>query len=249
MAVARAKGQGATNLHPVGQSSAVVATAKVLRDEILRRGPDDLFLGSEDDLVLRLGVSQPTFRQAARLLEYEELLVVRRGLGGGYFGRRPSADGVARMAGLYLYSQGVSYRELARAQLAIESELIAMVVNEVKAEQRQLLAAYVDSHPDLNDPTDMPRAVRAINGLWRLASEVAGNSVINLFVLSSHAYSAYSPSLSLTPDRVRIYVKGLRRMCDAILEGDADAAIALRKANYLKTIEWSELDQHPGEAG
>jgi GntR family transcriptional regulator, transcriptional repressor for pyruvate dehydrogenase complex len=94
--------------------SAVSATAEVLRSEILLRDDGD-WLGSEDELLGRLGVSRPTLRQAARLLEAEELLVVRRGLNGGLFSRRPTSDAVARMASVYLRSEGTTVVDLARS--------------------------------------------------------------------------------------------------------------------------------------
>lgn len=77
----------------VAVPTAVSATVDMLRDEILQRD-DGEWLGWEDDLVERLGVSRPTLRQAARLLEAEELLVVKRGTNGGLFARRPTTDTV-----------------------------------------------------------------------------------------------------------------------------------------------------------
>src|SRR2546422_3655014 len=88
----------------VAVTTAVDATVHVLRDEILDR-PDGDWLGSEDHLLERLGISRPTLRQAARVLEAEELLVVKRGLNGGLFARRPSTDAVARIASIYLRTE------------------------------------------------------------------------------------------------------------------------------------------------
>jgi DNA-binding FadR family transcriptional regulator len=98
----------------VRATTAVAAAANVLREEILTR-PDGARLGSEDDLLAQLDVSRPTLRQAARLLEAEELLVVRRGLNGGLFARRPTSDVVARMASVYLRSEGTTVLDLARS--------------------------------------------------------------------------------------------------------------------------------------
>src|SRR5690606_4084804 len=87
-----------------GVSSAVRSTAARLRDMAL--GQDaDFFLGSEEQLIRLLDVSRPTFRQAARLLEHEQLLTIRRGPGGGFFTRRPSADAVVHLASICLVAQ------------------------------------------------------------------------------------------------------------------------------------------------
>jgi GntR family transcriptional repressor for pyruvate dehydrogenase complex len=98
----------------VAVPTAVSATVDMLRDEILQRD-DGEWLGWEDDLVERLGVSRPTLRQAARLLEAEELLVVKRGTNGGLFARRPTTDAVARMASVFLRAEGTTVLDLARS--------------------------------------------------------------------------------------------------------------------------------------
>lgn len=59
-------------------------------------------LGSEDDLMLLVGASRPTVRQAARLLEREGLIKVRRGINGGYFGSRPSVEIIEASVSAYL---------------------------------------------------------------------------------------------------------------------------------------------------
>ncbi|MDO7844043.1 FadR/GntR family transcriptional regulator [Sphingomonas immobilis] len=230
---------GLGRLEPIGQTSFVVATAKALRDEILSRDDDEMFLGSEDDLIVRLGVSQPTFRQAARLLEYEELLTVKRGVGGGYFGRRPTAEAVARLAGLYLLSHGTSFPDVMRTQGALEAELIRQITLHSDPAARQRLRDFLDSHPELWSLESLPMAIRAINAFWRLAGELTGNKSLALFSLASQAYGAKSLSLSFTGDRVRQYVAGLSEMCDAMLRGDFEHAIAIRRINNEMMIQWS----------
>lgn len=59
-------------------------------------------LGSEEDLINRLGVSRATVRQVARLLEREGLLRVRRGINGGYFAVRPDVATIAETVSTYL---------------------------------------------------------------------------------------------------------------------------------------------------
>ena len=75
----------------VAVTTAVDATVEVLRDEILELGDGD-WLGSEDGVLERLRISRPTLRQAARVLEAEELLVVKRASTGGcsLAGRAPT---------------------------------------------------------------------------------------------------------------------------------------------------------------
>lgn len=62
----------------------ITTAASALR-EIIWSAAEGQLLGSEEDLTAMLGVSRPTVRQVARLLEREGLLKVRRGVNGGYF--------------------------------------------------------------------------------------------------------------------------------------------------------------------
>src|SRR5690606_33992775 len=97
-----------------GSLHTAVAVAESLREEILttlEEGPEreedgSWFLGYEEELAKRMGTSKPTLRQAGRLLEAEQLIVVRRGVTGGWFGRPPTSDGVTHAASILLRSQG-----------------------------------------------------------------------------------------------------------------------------------------------
>jgi DNA-binding FadR family transcriptional regulator len=233
---------GLDDLKPVESPSIVVAAAKALRDEVLRRFDKDPYLGSEDELVQRLGVSRPTFRQAARLLEYEELLTVRRGVGGGFFARKPSADAVARIAGIYLLAQGATFEEVIRAQTVLQSETLAQLADHPDREVRAKLLALVDGNAQFREPTDVTSVVRAINDYWRLASELAGNRALGLFFRTAQSFGARSSRFTLTLARASTYVEGLRRTAEAIAAGDAELAIAINRGQGRTSLEWAADD-------
>src|SRR5690606_33684061 len=70
------------------------------------------FLGSEDELRVRLGVSRPTYRQAVRILEQDQLLTKRMGAHGGCYASRPDAESAARSAALYLQIERATLQNL-----------------------------------------------------------------------------------------------------------------------------------------
>lgn len=74
-------------------SSRVAHTARLLAALSLATGAGD-FLGAEDELLARLGVSRPTLRQAAKIVENERLISVRRGTKGGLYAARPDVADV-----------------------------------------------------------------------------------------------------------------------------------------------------------
>jgi DNA-binding FadR family transcriptional regulator len=66
-----------------------------------------------------------TLQQAARILEHEGLLDVRRGPGGGYFGRRPDSETLERALSAYLRSQSESSTEVLHITSLLFNELCA----------------------------------------------------------------------------------------------------------------------------
>lgn len=82
-----------------------------LRQRIMATHSGD-FIGSLPDLAQQLNVGIVTIQQAARVLEHEGVLEVRRGPGGGYYGRRPNMADLERMLGAYLCGEIGSWRDI-----------------------------------------------------------------------------------------------------------------------------------------
>ena len=61
-------------------------------------GPGD-FLGREDDLAARFGVSRPTLREALKLLSSGNLIRASKGPGGGIFVAHTADQGMGRSIG------------------------------------------------------------------------------------------------------------------------------------------------------
>jgi DNA-binding FadR family transcriptional regulator len=80
-------------------------TAAKIRKLVLASAPDTR-LGSLRGLADSFGVGIVTVQQAARILEYEGLLEVRRGQRGGYFGRRPNEAALERSIAAYMHEHG-----------------------------------------------------------------------------------------------------------------------------------------------
>ncbi|MDB5446832.1 MAG: transcriptional regulator, partial [Phenylobacterium sp.] len=185
------------------------------------------------------GISRPTFRQAARLLEYEELLVIRRGAGGGFFGRKPSADVVARMAGIYLLAQGATFEEVIRAQHALERAALQEIAANPDPAVRRRPAEYLAACRDLTRPYDVPNAIRAINRFWQLVNELLANRAVMLFMLASQAYGAKSGRLIFNAARLDIYLASIGELAGAIQAGDAERAVTISAERAEQMAAWS----------
>ncbi len=103
-------------------TSAVQRAAADLRAPALKM-PAGEFMGSEENLMVKLGVSWPTLRQATTLVAQEQLITTRRGVNGGYSAAVPSSVSVARMAATFLRSRNTRLTDIVQAVEPIRAEL------------------------------------------------------------------------------------------------------------------------------
>jgi GntR family transcriptional regulator, transcriptional repressor for pyruvate dehydrogenase complex len=230
-------------MQKVVATSAVIATAEVMRAAILKL-PDGEWLGSEDDVLDRLGVSRPTLRQAARLLEAEELLVVRRGLNGGLFTRRPTTDVVARMASVYLRAAETTVVDVTRSWFLLLEESAKLAADHPDAAMRSSLEGEVDVLLDLTSPDDRLSRFAALQVFAQHLADLSCSPTLRLFtrVLSTLVVDA-PPDLRTSDGPFEFPatpVTNLRRIASAIRDGNgAAAARHVRKDGEL-IVAWYE---------
>ncbi|MET0252066.1 MAG: GntR family transcriptional regulator [Novosphingobium sp.] len=81
-------------------------------------------IGSEEMVITRLGFSRSTVRQAARMLEREGLLKVRRGPSGGYFADRPDAKTIEAAVSAYLQTLDIDVHDTAAVATALWNQAV-----------------------------------------------------------------------------------------------------------------------------
>jgi DNA-binding FadR family transcriptional regulator len=111
-----------------GKRNLVASAVEGLRERIFADEPGAL-IGSLPDLARALQVGIVTVQQAARILEHEGLLDVRRGPGGGYFGTRPDAAVLERSLAAYMRSQPASWQESFNMTSLLFNELCSAAAN------------------------------------------------------------------------------------------------------------------------
>jgi GntR family transcriptional regulator, transcriptional repressor for pyruvate dehydrogenase complex len=221
--------------------SAPRETADILREEILNHSEDggEWLLGSEDDMIKMLGVSRPTLRQAARMLEQEQLLVVRRGIGGGLFGRRPTAEVVSHTASVYLRSQGATYSDLISTQLLLGTEAARQAARNPDREAREALRTYYAERvrdPQHVSPNDF---VRLTVEFQRRVAALSGVPALRLFIEVLQDLSQGSAPIR------RIYAdaklqqqtfRGHQAVADAIADGKPELAAGRMRSHLEKVL-------------
>ncbi|MDB5723262.1 MAG: GntR family transcriptional regulator [Novosphingobium sp.] len=133
--------------NPTRQKRALVpATADRLRDKVFARAPQER-IGSLPDLAKGFGVGIVTVQQAARILEHEGLLEVRRGPGGGYYGARPDAAALERAIGVFMRLHPSSFEEALDITSLLFTELAAAAArcaDDSLREELRALAGRID---------------------------------------------------------------------------------------------------------
>lgn len=158
------------------------AVAEKLRKRILA-APPGAFLGSEIDLMRRLGVGRACFRQAARVLQHEQILVIKRGRFGGCFSQRPQVSAVAQAAALYLRSKEIGVRDLLATSNILFLGAVTLACASDDEDKRNVLREtlmWVETGvPDAMIETDFAKKPH-LAAILQLAS----NPALELFILA-----------------------------------------------------------------
>jgi GntR family transcriptional repressor for pyruvate dehydrogenase complex len=215
--------------------TAVAEAAKLLREMILEKG-DGAFLGSREDLVQLLGVGHVTLQQAARLLERERLLFVRRGTNGGYFARAPDEAGVKEMVATYLRARHVSYRDIHIITTTLESEMERLAARSEDESARRDLVAISESieRADSNDARELLRLhATYLKIVCRMAANPLGELII---LVTLRLFSELRPgSTARAPDDAEKWRYTRLKIIHAILDHDEEAVLmySRRWAKYV----------------
>jgi GntR family transcriptional repressor for pyruvate dehydrogenase complex len=200
----------------------VQAAAAKLRDMILAREPGAQ-IGSLNEVAQLLGVGIVTVQQAARVLEHEGLLAVRRGPGGGYYGTRPDDAALERGLAAYLRVHGFRQRESQEMLALLDCEIMPAAA---RCTDEQLRAAMhaLDERIDLCDSSD-DRVAFEIE-LRDLLFKMVARPLMEL--LCRVTLRLYVPPLSgpLFPGKegVALWKLSRRRILQAVLGRDEDLA-------------------------
>ena len=230
------------------KASAVASTAEKLRRLSMEKD-EGAFLGSEEDLIAELGVSRPTLRQASAQVIQENLIAVRRGVGGGYFACVPNSMTVSRMAAIYLQSRKLHLPDILQALKPLRTEIAALAAVHGRGEPNEELARFVEAEEAelLQDDQPSYRGFLASEREFgRIIADLSKNDVLNLFlhiVYDLTPYTRRDEDVWVNhPERVEAYRRQRLQMAKAIRDGDDEIAkVASGRCSNL-IDEWTRAD-------
>ncbi len=200
----------------------VPVTAERLRERIFACA-DGEQVGSLPDLARDFGVGIVTVQQAARILEHEGLLEVRRGPGGGYYGRRPDAAVLERSLAAYMRTQPASWEEALDMTSLLFNELVAAAANCSDPELRAELEAFAARTRGCESEADMGELEQEFQDLlFRMVNRPLFELLTRVTLRFSASRQAGAEFRGLIG--IDQWIAGRRRIIDAILRQDVELA-------------------------
>lgn len=228
--------------------SAARKTADTLRREIMRQ-KDGYMLGSEDELLAKLNVSRPTFRQAAKILEQEQLLMIRRGVGGGYFARHPSSEAVVHMSAVYLQARNATMADVVAASRPVIMEAVRLATIGQDAKNKVFWRKFLEEESArAEQPFDFKAFLRSESEFGELLMRACGNPLLKLFLSVVYGFTSSFKGERIwgsNSDHITGSAKLRNRMVEAILEGDPEVT-TLVAGRYFEMIQNWLLEERRG---
>ncbi len=227
------RGRPKSGQKPMRSDSAVEWIANELRDVALDLD-EGAYLGSEESLISQFGVSAPTLRQAARLLEHEQVLKVKRGVSGGYYARRPNIDALTRVAATYLRGNHGTLEDVMALMRPLSPVWVDLAMHSRRKESFKALKEF--AAPATSDPPP-DKLIDDERRFISLLIEITENAPLRLILAIFNSYG------SLLPRSKGAYDKKLaRRIHDtraafarALIARDAETTLA-RKLEHQELV-------------
>jgi len=200
----------------------VTATAERMRELVLAQPPDAM-LGSLTEVAKLLDVGTVTVQQAARVLEHEGLLAVRRGPGGGYFGKRPDALALERALATYLRVRHADNYEALEMMTLLDCELMPAAAQCGDAQRLNELLE-LKSRVDLCATGE--ERISFEDDLHAILFKMVNRPLIELLAQVSMRFyrSGPIPQIFDGEEGIRAWKQWRHQIIDAILENDAPRA-------------------------
>lgn len=195
------------------------------------------FIGGEEDLLRRLGVSRPTLRQAAKIAENDRLIEVRRGLRGGFYASRPSADDAIRDLARFLRLRGATLSQVMAVSRPVAEDAAVLAARCTDESLRAELAAFLRGIEAADTRASLIAAEARLAGL---VAAMSGNPVIEAVLAIGYSFGMEEEGSALLRDPAdRAAMRRLQHdLAKAILGREPDLAALMMRRRSAAYAEW-----------
>jgi len=200
----------------------VPTIAELLRERVFAE-PDGERIGSLRELAGAFEVGIVTIQQAARVLEHEGLLEVRRGLNGGYFGRRPDAASLERSLAAWMRTRPNSYAEALDITSLLFIQFCGAAATKDAPEERVQLTNLLETLSEYNSESDIGLfEATFINLLFRMVDRPIFELLTRVNLRFANAGGGITVNQS--SGGIARWAEARRRIIEAILAHDEQLA-------------------------
>ena len=226
----------------VKSSSTADRVANILRDRIMSV-KEGAYMGSEAKIAAEVGVSLPTLRQAARMLESEELLAIKPGKGGGYFTRRPTIETAMRSASQFLSPKDLNSNSMFMDVAdPIVSQIVIAAVNCEDEDLINELRLFVQGQLDIrkNSKLSPDYSFKISADLITLLAKMSDNILLELFarilwdeISVSHTAGTFEEDRNITSSNHSTRLS----VAEAVLAKDKKKAVSAwrKRSKFLRS--------------
>lgn len=229
-------------------SSTADRVAQILRERILKT-EEEVYLGSEGELAAEIGVSLPTLRQAARMLEYEQLLKIKPGKGGGYFTRRPTIDTAVKSASQYLSAKDIVTNAMFMdcADPLVIKAIEAAVDCDDEALLEELRRFVEEERGNARNLLPPEESFKVSAWLLNHIGKMSRNVLLELFIRilwNEVSISRTTSTFEGAEELVKTNYLTRLRLAEAVLKKDREKAVKawLRRSKFLRS--WPQRGLH-----
>lgn len=224
-----------------GSSSPTLESVTIkLRSTVLAT-ENGALIGGEDSLVAKLGASRSTVRQAARLLEREGLLRVKRGIRGGYYASRPDEKTIQTAVSAYLLTHDASHEDVSAVASVLWVEVLRRAATLNNRSARKFAEGYRQQVLELDENATLQEVVQLEERIRDAMFELIESPYMQLLFHINATFwrSRFAPPpLDLKrPGFVESWREAKLMELGAIAEGDVQ--LAIMAARYMhKAWDW-----------
>lgn len=219
------------------------AAAARLRALSLSTTPGEL-MGAEEALISKLGFSRSTIRQAARLLEREGLLRVRRGPSGGYFASRPDANSIAETVAAYLQTIEIDNADISLVASALYVEAVRKAATRIDDAGKARMSVFcervlaVKFGANFTEIRSLEKECR--DALFALANSKYVELIFNINTAFAYQRMSTEGRFDHGPEHIE-FVRTWRnaKALELTAIADADADLATMAARHLRKV-WDD---------
>lgn len=223
-----------------------------------RLQPGDRYL-SEADALKEHNVSRATYREAMRFLEFQGVLSVKAGPGGGAVVERPDWRNLASTYALLMQFSGTSLVEVMAARKVLEPEMAVQCARNATSEQIAAMETF--QHEAAGSIGEVERFTAAYRAFWRCVADATGNPVTaelwkalralvdtGRFVPNERFRTHLAQSMAELLDAIRNRDEARARTLVAGLDATFADRLGRDYPQRLgRTVAWSDIDARTGE--